>query len=278
MRTYGFHHAFFMPFFSRAFYRDVGLHWKGVGYLFLLVLLLVCWLPTAIRTHVMLGRFVNQELPPVVAKIPDIEIKKGVLTADCEQPYEISVEEDGKQAPFAVIDTTGEYTSLEGTEYLMLVTASKVFVNDGRKTEIHDLSQMQSFKLNRDVINLWAGRLRTWTAPGLYLVGVVGSLIYRIGASLVFAAIGLLIAGSFRVRLTYESLIRLSVMAMAPVIIAGMIHDLCGSPIPGILWWLIGIGVTLGYLAFGIRNCTPDPLAGAPPIPVPGASNPPPPA
>ncbi len=252
MREYSFFHAFFMPFVSKSFYRDVGLRRRGVGFLFLAVLLLICWVITGVKLQIGFSRFLDNEGAAAMAKMPDIRIEDGVLSADVEQPHLITTEEDGREIPFIMIDTTGEISSLEETDAMLLVTA----------TDMHNRKQgrVQSFRnltldLTQENVRRWVGIARIWAVPVLTTVAFFGSFAYRIIVALIYSLLALLISNSMRTRLTYAGCLRIAVMAMVPVIIVDTVHDLFGAPIPGILWWLICVGAACGLVAMGVSAC-----------------------
>src|SRR2546426_3324312 len=55
MRRYGILHPLLLSFFSRSLYRDVGRTWKGIGFLYLLLLLALSWVLVTIHLHRMVS-------------------------------------------------------------------------------------------------------------------------------------------------------------------------------------------------------------------------------
>jgi hypothetical protein len=105
MKRYSFIHAFVFSFFSKAFYQDVGRHWRGTGLLYIFIALLLVWIPTVIRMQVGFSRFAAQEGSRFTQQIPHITIRKGQVSTDVTTPYFIKGD-DGE--PLVIIDTTGK--------------------------------------------------------------------------------------------------------------------------------------------------------------------------
>ena len=120
MKRYSIIHVPVLSFFSKDLYRDVCYNWKGSGFVYLLLLLSVCWIAPMVKLHVGLSDFVDNEAPKMVTQIPVITIVEGKASIDEPQPYYIQEPETGEN--LIVIDTTGTITSLEGTEVFALIT------------------------------------------------------------------------------------------------------------------------------------------------------------
>ena len=76
----------FYSFFSRALFRDVGTHWRGIAFAYLLFLLAVCWIPFSVGVYFQWSAFVVAEAPAITEQIPAITIEKGGVFEDVDQP------------------------------------------------------------------------------------------------------------------------------------------------------------------------------------------------
>jgi hypothetical protein len=69
---------------------------------------------------------------------------------------------------------------------------------------------------------------------------------------LIYGAIGFLFCKIANVKLTYQTLIRLAVIASTPVIILDTVLEVSNINIP--LFWLISFAIAMCYLYFGVRS------------------------
>jgi len=250
MKRFSALHVPLLSFFSKSLYQDVAWNWKGTCLLYLLVLLAVCWVPLMVKFQATLSRFVTREAPPIVEQIPPITIRDGEVSVDVEQPYTIKDPKTG--GPAAIIDTTGSITSLEGQEARVLLTKTRLIIAERRgKTTIHDLSAVSSFHINQALILWWLRWARSWLVVIVYPLALLFTYIYRLLQALFYAVIGMLFAGLVRVKLSFQALIRLAIVATTPAILLNTIVEAAGFRIPW--WWLICFAIAMAYLYFGLR-------------------------
>lgn len=254
-KKYRIFHIPVLAFFSRALYRDVARNWKGTAFGYLLLLLALCWIPATVSLHWGFAEFAEQDAPKVVSQIPEITITDGEASIDEPEPYFIRDPDTGEV--LVVIDTTGQITSLADTDALGLVTKNAVtFQKNAYETRTFSFQEIGHFVLTQEKIYGWLNTGKRFLAPVLYPFCVIGSFIYRVLQALLYAAIGLLIARMVKVELSYDSLLRLSVVAVTPAIIAATILTISGIHLPiGGLWYFLA---TMGYLTFGILAAKPE--------------------
>lgn len=265
MRRYSFFHALVMSFFSKHLYRDVGSNWRGTGLLYLFVLLLIVWIPTMIRMHVGLSRFVDEESPHITQQIPRITIKNGQASTDVATPYTIK---DKQGSPVAIIDMTSDYQDLDASGATVLLTKTRVFVRNQGRGEIrsYDLQPVGSFEMDRAWAEEFLQILRTWMVPVLFPILLIGAFILRAIQILIYAAIGLLFAKLANTTLSYKTLMRLAAVALTPVLLLNLLLEFLPFSIP--FWWVLGTLTGLAYLFFAVKsNAAAAPQAAAPPPP-----------
>lgn len=250
-RKYNILHAFFMPFYSKAFYRDVGQSWRGTGYGFLFILLLVCWIPLTF-IFIQYGKeMVKDVVKPQLGQVPHMQITQGVLSVDAPMPYIIDDSDTGK--PQIIIDTSGKYTNLDQTTAQVLVTKTGFLVRQNNDT-VKSVTFQKSTNLDITQANLdkWLGEVVKYTSVSIYPVAVIASYIYRILQTILYAAIGCLILDLFvKSKLQYRTVLRLSVMSVTPPIIISTILSIIGVAFP--FEWLFYFVLAMGYLTFALR-------------------------
>ena len=249
---YSVAHIPIMSFFSRSLYRDLAFRWKGTGFAYLLLLLAVCTLFSAINCHIDLVHFVDHLAPPVISQVPTIKITNGEVTVYKPQPYYITVPRSGRI--LAVLDTTGTIRSLDETDAILFLTKSGLIIREGQTgSRTLSFAKVDNFTVDQYKVRGWLNNIKRFFLPVAYPVSVLGSFVVKVIQALIYAAIGLLFAKWCKVELKYASLLRLTVTALTPAII---VKTLLGAtsvhlPFAG-LWYVLA---TMGYLVFGVTAC-----------------------
>ena len=258
---------FVRSFFSADLYREAAERWpvrRAVVYLLLLVSL--CWLPFMFQMDAAIRDYVENELPELIADFPAIRISGGEASVDAPQPYIIQDPDTGK--PLAILDTTGEITSLEDTDARLLLTKDKLFVENDNQTRIFDLSQMDGLELDRSSLEYFFGLMSPWFAIGMYPILVAGTYAYRLVVVVFYALIGLIVAKVTGAALDFQALFRVAAIAITPVYLLNTVLSLLKVQIP--VGFLISMALVVVYLVFGVRSAKPVALhpaamaAGAP--------------
>jgi hypothetical protein len=250
MKKYSMIHIPLMSFYARDLYRDVCLNWKGVGFIYLFLLVFVCRIPSAIRVHIGFSDFINNEAPDYVSQVPQITIEDGEAFVDANQPYHII--DPQTQEVLVIIDTTGTIATLEDTEAIGLITKHEAIL---RKSEYETrriaFDEIDQFTLDQQRINGWLNTIQRYLAISTFPFLVVGSFIFRIIQLLIYAAIGILFASWCRSNRPYGSLLRLAVVAITPCIITQTVLAMMRIHIPfaGLLYFV----AAMAYLFFGIK-------------------------
>lgn len=225
MKRYSIFHPLVLSFFSKSLYRDVAKHWRGTGLLYL-------------------------------AQIPAVTISNGQVSTDATMPYFIKDPKTG--ANIAIIDTTGQYKTLEDTDAKLLLTKSKlIFSKSATETQTYDLSGVQSFYVDRARVEGWLGIVGSWFGPALYPLAVLFSFIFRAIQMLIYALVGMLFVQILHANLSFKTLMRLAAISITPVLVLDLLLGLLAVHIPG--WWLLGIVIALGYLFLAVKvNSEPE--------------------
>jgi hypothetical protein len=251
MKKYSIFHIPVLSFFSKELYRDVGLNWKGVNFLYLFLLLAVCLAPTTIKIYIGFTNFVDNEAPAFVEQVPEITINDGKVSINETQPYYIKDPDSGKV--LVVIDTTGQITSLKDTDALCLLTEDKIITRKSKsENRTYDLSNVKAFAVDSERITGWLNIAGKFLVIFVYPFGLLVSYVVRIVQALIYAAIGLLFASMCKVTLSYPALLRLAVVAMTPGLLVKTIFGIAGIHLC-CLTSLIFLVITLAYLFFAVK-------------------------
>jgi len=250
-RRFGLLHPYGLAFFSRPFYADVIAHWRGVAFVHLLLLLLVSSAVYMVHFHRLVTVLLTQEAPALIDQIPAIDIQDGRVRVNVEEPYTIRRPGDGEV--FAIIDTTGDITSLRQTEAMILLTESRLAARmSARDIRVLDLSHIESLQINRENVAQWLQEARKWSPFILFPIALGFSFVLRSIQALFYGGLGLVVASMHQVRLTYSAAVSVAIMAMTPFLLLDALLVLMDLYPP--LWSIGGFLITMGYLVFGIRS------------------------
>ena len=259
MPSFPFYQAPARAFYSADLYRDVAQRWRGIAMGYLLALLALLWLPTALSLRSEM-RVLRQDLaPPIIRQVPRIVIDNGNAIVSGDTPLTI-FGSDG--VALALIDPDAGPGVLANSSAEVLLSRVRLYVRQGTPLDLDVLNGLVIDRAFLTELVDTLSRLVTWLA---YPVGLLWSFSYRLVQALLFAVLGLIVANTLRVGLPYAALVRLSVVALTPVIVLRTVQLLLGFTIP--LWWLVAFASFLAYLYFGlqaVRDTPATPLAAEP--------------
>lgn len=251
-KRYSVFQALYMAFYSADLYQDVGARWQGVGAAYLLLVVVLSWLPVLIKMQVTFSDFATHDAPKIIGQIPPITIDKGKVSTTVDTPYFIKDPDTGKE--LAILDTSGQITSLDGhpSAFLLLTQSRLISRQSNMEVREYDLSQVQHFEFNREKALDWLltfkNLLLVMVAPFAILFGYI----YRILQLLLYAAIGMGFASMIKLKVEYGVMMRLAAVAVTPALLINMAFDLWGKSIP--FWWLICFVIAMCYLFFAVKS------------------------
>ena len=249
MRHFSLFSALYYSFFSRSLFADVGRSWGAKAFVYLLLLVALSWIPFMFGVVRGWSAFLENEAPEIIEQIPPITIKNGQVTADVEQPHLVKTSEPDEV--FAIIDTTGQIKSLEGTSALLLLTDSQLIArkNDA-ETRAYDLSAVQDFYMDGPEAEKWLRLFGTWGLVFLYPAAVLGSYVYRLVQALFYSLFGLMIARGLQCKLLYGNILKVMVVALTPAIVLKTLLGMLGVSFP--FSWILYFLIAMSYLTFGL--------------------------
>ena len=262
-------------FFSRPLYRDVGRSWRGIGLVYLLILVGVLALYILVRLQLALMTWVHGPVQGFADQLPTIVVRHRVVEVDRPMPYVIHDREKGTE--FAVVDTTGQVTSLDGLEAQALLTASQFhFRKSDTETRVFELSRVKDLTITPAKAKRWSTLLLIWMMPVLAPVLLGGLFAFRLFQVLVFALVGLLVARLARAPLDLTALMRVSAVALTPALVLEPVLDVVGRKLPAreLIWCVLA----LGYLVWGVLANRPEAEVSTPELTPPQVTAEPPPA
>jgi hypothetical protein len=250
MTKYPFFKKIIHSFYNKDVYIHVGkFEPNKTGFKYLLLLLCIFWIPEIVQIHFKIVNFINNELPSVVEKLPEIEIKNGVATFDKPSPYIVKDDETGKD--LFIFDDSGTYTSLENTEAQVLVTGTKIIAaNDRNEAKEYSLSQVKDFTLTHEKILSWA----TWgnfISILIYIFIIPCMFVYRALQLLFYSLIGLTFQAILGTQYTFQTIYKLAILAITPAFIVDKLLGYFGYDFTGLTF--LCMVISLSYLFFGMK-------------------------
>jgi len=244
--------AIWMAFYSRDLYRSAASQWAGRGLLYLLLLLAIAWLPSAIRWHAGLTAFAEQSAG-TVKQLPTVTIEQGVMHATPPGRHEVRGS-DG--AIVAIIDDGIDAVPNDMTSGALVVTRREAGVVPARAGE----RRVWQFTpgMNMTVTPARVSSIIRSLPPILPIVGyalcLAVSFAFRTVQVLVYAAIAQAMGGRAPARLDYPAAMRLAAVAVTPVIVLRTLAWFAPSEPSWYVRWPLAIAITLAYLWFGARS------------------------
>jgi Protein of unknown function (DUF1189) len=243
-----------MAFYSRELYRDVAKNWGGSVFLYLFILLALCWIPNLGKLKSDFSSYMHYEMPKLISQIPQITVKDGVVSVDADMPYTITDPSSGK--PFAILDTTGSTQSLDDREAVILLTRDKLILKkDKNETREYSMAEVKEALINQDVINNWLESFNKWFFVIIYPFALLFSYAFRLLQVLLYAAIGIMYDRSLKAGLGYSGLLRVAAVAITPAVILNTVRFSLGFDVSG--WSIIMFISAMAYIFFGVAANAP---------------------
>lgn len=249
MRSYNILQAIFMSFYSKNLYRDVAINWGGKAFLYLLFLLALSWIAVTYQIQHGINQIYYRNSDKIIAQIPILHIQEGKVSTPENRPYFIKDPDTNKE--IAVIDTTGQYTTLEQTQTTLLVTKDTIITRT-KPDEIKSFEIANSVNgiINPEQVNSFVKAYIGYAWIILFLFFVIFSYFYRIIQALIYALIGKIFSSIMGIRLTYGQIILIAMVAITPVIIVSSLFEFFNVSFP--YHNLFYFALALIYLCYGI--------------------------
>lgn len=245
MKQFPFYKALYLSFFSRALYRDVIENWKGLGYLYLLLLVTIVSVLTTIIGNIYLVNWLSsEECKKLIDQVPYITIKDGKLSIDRPLPYNITTDE-GIFITFDNSEEPAAQAHIHISEDYIHVYKSNV------ETRTYDISEIPDIDFGKEELEIIANKVFKVIGIIIIIPTILIVTIYRIILSIFYGIIGLIINAIMKTNLTFDQLVRLSVVAITPVVIIDLVLVIAQIHMP--YWRLIGVFVVVGYMIFGLK-------------------------
>lgn len=280
MRRYSFLKSLSLSFYSKWLYRDVAMNWKGFGWRYLIVIVVLGALAVtsigmyhlshlrfttetiAITDNSSVADRISGFISQMVQKMPVITLQEGKAKTAEKQPYNITY--PGSETVAVVIDTNRVEASF-GTQpetVRMMVTQTDLLLREDMGSDtivlpLADLVPGAVIDQPQWLALLEAGRDLLMNGMMLIFFPSLAAiwLVLLVVRCLLYGLIGMFFVEMLKVKgLVYKDVVRLAVIASIPMtvfyILRLAIPSLYVVPMLGVISFLAG----LGYLYFAIYS------------------------
>ncbi len=266
MKQYASWQAPFYSFWSKSFYIDVAKNWHGLAYSYIFAIICFTWIFMAAKKQIEINSIAEHDIYPFIEKMPKITIEKGILSIDRSSPFTMS---NGAGIPVITFDTREKPMALEEIPSSFLVTkdsvcyksavtlgessASAKYSKDQAKDQKLDLSTIDHQIIDQNAARQFVSDFCKSIGLIIFMIAVPLAFIFCLIQTLIYALLGLLIAKINKVDLSYGTLIRLSVVALTPVLLIDSIIKVRGLDLnlwP--IWPLVAFIIGITYVIFAV--------------------------
>ncbi|PTY06712.1 hypothetical protein DB346_00115 [Verrucomicrobia bacterium LW23] len=274
-------------FFSRDLYNEVVWKWRGSGFLFLLPLCALSWVPLTLQIVRSTDQVMADNVPVLVKHWPPgMVLRQGSLIAPEPGPFLINLPgaasiplpdlaatpdpRQGEATPLLlVIDPQGKAdAALKSKADIILGEKEIRFQTDDSSSTVPLTSVEQIFTAlypSKGDVTLKAERVEQtayWFGNTLkIIVYPLGSVLYYFGEvfrALLLSILAVLTNNVLQRGLYYQPLLRITVLAMTPAILLNIALQLGIIAVGLPMWWMRVAGavtgaVALGYIIFGVQ-------------------------
>lgn len=265
---YKYWQALYLSFFSSRLYVDVGKRWRGIGILYLLLLMFIITLPFALRVTLNFNQYFTDEIIEPLKKIPKLYVQNGKVSLDKPMPYLIK---NNRGEVVSIIDTTGTVKSIDGTfpalstlitkdEFIYRLPPPQFFFE---QTAVQNTSPIYVQPLSTEMNEIFDGkqwvassgieRARILSIVTLYPTIVLMFFVVYLAFFLAFAFMGQLVAKLFmKFNISYKQACRLLMVSATPQIVVLVVFLTLN-------WVFLGLGLLLilllaGYFSFAVLS------------------------
>lgn len=259
--------AFYLSFYRPEIYIDAARSWKGLGFQYLVLLLVCLWAATALNVQLIVSSYMDGYLIPLVEQIPELMITNGVMRMKSDK--DVLFVKDPRDARILITfdlrpELAAEPPAPTGSDGELSASEFKEPEQDGiyvypRKMYFKSKSQFQPIEFQSSWESPYKPgsfvpyleRFKSWIGPLVLAVFWLASFVLCAIQALIYGLIGKLIALMNKCPLTYQQIVRISVVSLTPVLALDTLQKLVGIGLPA--WTLFSIVVAIAYLYFGVK-------------------------
>jgi len=232
---------------------------------YLACLAAIAAIPAAVNSQRSVTAFMRDSVPELVRQVPTMTFSGGRLSIDRPTPYSIML----GSVTWAVFDPDGVYNGPRPRAALFRSDRMLIPQTDGKMQPML-FKDVDGLTLDQRFVASWMAVVARWFLPVSFAFLAGTLFLARLLQALLFSLAANALARSFGRAWDSPTLIRLSILALTPMTLAGgALHLLNRFPAG---WWLASFIVTAGYLYFAV-DVTSRPAQTGGFTPDPGPNN-----
>ena len=265
---YRYWQALYMSFYRSRLYVDVAKRWRGIGILYLLLIISLASIPLSLRVMFDFNAYFNEQIISPIEHLPPLYVQNGETSFDKKMPYFIK----NKTGDIvAIIDTTGTVTAItsEYPHLTVLITKDKLFFRPPKFQLFYNKSMeatgdsIYAQSLSKNSNEVFVGKDWIKSSGISKLKFMAEALVYPAMTSFIFVLylifmlvlgfLGQLLAWMiFNVKLTLKAAFRLFIVAATPQIFLFYLLMLTSIVFPGA--GILYIALVVAYFSFAILS------------------------
>lgn len=211
-REFPFYAALWRGFYDREFYVNVARKWRGRGFAFMALVVLLTLLPATIFSAQMMNKFIDEEFPYLLPEFPTIRLVEGRAVSEVEQPYYLNGS-DGEK--LLAIDTTGKVKTPQEAGVQVLITAEAILIAAGAAEAFP--MPVGWLQLDGTISANSLQAIANWLQGGGYIISSVFAFIltycFRLLMSAAYALAGRFFARQQNLEMDFSALYQISLVA-----------------------------------------------------------------
>jgi hypothetical protein len=250
-KTFTIFQTLYLSFYSRPLYQDVMRNRRGLCLPYLLVILACYWVPEAMNIHRHISEFIADEAPQYVDQVPAVVIAGG--KASIREPVPFYIRDRKNNTPVAIIDTSGQITSLDKTPALVLLTQDRLIMRQdphSKDTRSIPLADIGDLTLTPRLIYKWLEAFNNFFIIVLFPFLLLISFVFHIVQAVFLVFFGNSFSKYFDIHADFKSLFRLSVVSFTPAIMLEAVHAILQIDYPYSSFF--SFLITSGYLFYAV--------------------------
>ena len=218
---------------------------NGIGYLALLCTLLAAVFVARMQLAMLAED--DAQMEAFVRQVPELRFEGG--KARSEPSGEQRIELEGQL--FAIIDTDleGIPDDLGGAK-LFMTRDHVAVVKDARETQLYSLAELDDLTITQDDLRGWYHAFVRYGWLGILPFMVLFIFVGYLCLALLLSLVALAARAALGLEAPYEALLRVTTLAMTPMLLLDLLNDLLHRPLPA-PWWAKA-GLAAGFIVWGL--------------------------
>jgi hypothetical protein len=221
---------------------------RSFVYKYLLFILAISSIPAFYIINTNIYDYINGPGKNVIQQIPEVYIKDGKISTEVSLPYIINDPETDKE--LIIIDNTGSFSSIEGNNAFIILVDGQLQVRTYENTaQNFDLTEFGDFKINKLKVKESIPIVK-WVIIIMYILYTLFLFTFYFILIHIYAWSGGFLDHFARSGLNYQAILRISALAITPVLLIDTILKIMMIHIPH--WGIVSIILSMSLIYFGL--------------------------